>query len=166
MPPRLARSRPAAADPEQRQAATARRRTARRLRSLLWRTRYLAAAACCAVAAALVVQALRPAPPPTVGVVVPTSTLVAGHQVGPELVERQELVLVGVLKIVGRIAHLIAEAQCPENDASIVGAEHDRALAPRKDQAGYADHALLSHRVANDGERLFANLVVGRHVVG
>ncbi|SKC38457.1 SAF domain-containing protein [Krasilnikoviella flava] len=58
-----------------------RRPLARRLRSLLWRTRFLLAAACCGLAAAAVVQAVRPAPPPTVDVVVPAHALPAGEPV-------------------------------------------------------------------------------------
>ncbi|MFC7879621.1 Flp pilus assembly protein CpaB [Isoptericola sp. NPDC057391] len=58
-----------------------RRRAARRLRSVLWRARFVLAAACCGLAAAAVVQAVRPAPPPTVDVVVPARTLPAGERV-------------------------------------------------------------------------------------
>ncbi|GAA1731661.1 hypothetical protein GCM10009809_28900 [Isoptericola hypogeus] len=61
----------------------ARRRAARRLRSVLWRTRFVLAAACCGLAAAVVVQALRPEPPPTVDVVVPAHPLAAGEPVQP-----------------------------------------------------------------------------------
>lgn len=64
------------------EAVAARRRVARRARGLLWRSRYVVAAACCALAAALVVQALRPAPPPTVEVVVPAHRLAAGEKAG------------------------------------------------------------------------------------
>ncbi|MFE5293367.1 SAF domain-containing protein [Isoptericola sp. NPDC056618] len=58
-----------------------RRRVARRLRSLLWRVRFVLAAVCCGLAAAAVVQAVRPAPPPTVDVVVPARALPAGEPV-------------------------------------------------------------------------------------
>lgn len=58
-----------------------RRRVTRRLRSLLWRARFVLAAACCGLAAAAVVQAVRPAPPPTVDVVVPAHALAAGEPV-------------------------------------------------------------------------------------
>jgi len=59
----------------------ARRRSARRLRAVLWRARFALAAACCGLAAAAVVQAVRPAPPPTVDVVVPAHALAAGEPV-------------------------------------------------------------------------------------
>ncbi|MFE5341456.1 Flp pilus assembly protein CpaB [Isoptericola sp. NPDC056578] len=58
-----------------------RRRAARRLRSVLWRARFVLAAACCGLAAAAVVQAVRPAPPPTLDVVVPARALPAGEPV-------------------------------------------------------------------------------------
>lgn len=58
-----------------------RRRVARRLRSLLWRVRFVLAAVCCGLAAAAVVQAVRPAPAPTVDVVVPARALPAGEPV-------------------------------------------------------------------------------------
>jgi len=61
-----------------------RRRVPRRLRSLLWRARFVLAAACCGLAAAAVVQAVRPAPPPTVNVVVPARALAAGEPVAAD----------------------------------------------------------------------------------
>ncbi|MGF0117980.1 SAF domain-containing protein [Promicromonospora sp. Marseille-Q5078] len=64
--------------------APARRRSARRLRSLLWRARFVLAAACCGLAAAAVVQALRPPPPPTVDVLVPAHALAAGEPVAAD----------------------------------------------------------------------------------
>lgn len=61
-----------------------RRRVTRRLRSFLWRARFVLAAACCGLAAAAVVQAVRPAPPPTVDVVVPAHALAAGEPVAAD----------------------------------------------------------------------------------
>ncbi|MEL7976671.1 SAF domain-containing protein [Isoptericola sp. F-RaC21] len=69
------------ARPPERGGPGGRRRTARRLRSVLWRARFVLAAACCGLAAAAVVQAVRPAPPPTVDVVVPAHALPAGEPV-------------------------------------------------------------------------------------
>ncbi|MFE7407985.1 SAF domain-containing protein [Isoptericola sp. NPDC057559] len=57
------------------------RRTLRRLRAALWRSRFVLAAACCGFAATAVVQAVRPAPPPSVDVVVPVRELPAGEPV-------------------------------------------------------------------------------------
>lgn len=48
---------------------------------MLWRARFVLAAVCCGLAAAAVVQAVRPAPPPTVDVVVPAHALAAGEPV-------------------------------------------------------------------------------------
>ncbi|MFI2103133.1 Flp pilus assembly protein CpaB [Isoptericola sp. NPDC019693] len=73
--------RAAPARPSETARAGGRRRLARRLRSVLWRSRFVLAAACCGLAAAAVVQAVRPAPPPTVDVVVPARTLPAGEPV-------------------------------------------------------------------------------------
>ncbi|MCK9794758.1 Flp pilus assembly protein CpaB [Isoptericola sp. 4D.3] len=58
-----------------------RRRAARRLRAVLWRGRFVLAAVCCGLAVAAVVQAVRPAPPPTVDVVVAVRALAAGEPV-------------------------------------------------------------------------------------
>jgi len=67
--------------PDTRDRTTARRRALRRLRSVLWRGRFVLAAVCCGLAAAAVVQAVRPEPPPTVDVVVPAHPLPAGEPV-------------------------------------------------------------------------------------
>src|SRR5918997_1275544 len=56
----------------------------RRLRAVAWRARFVLAAVCCGLAATATVQAVRPAPPPTADVVVPTHLLVAGEAVGPD----------------------------------------------------------------------------------
>ncbi|MEU2202432.1 Flp pilus assembly protein CpaB [Isoptericola sp. NPDC019482] len=61
-----------------------RRRVARRLRSVLWRVRFVLAAVCCGLAAVAVVQAVRPAPPPSVAVVVPAHPLAAGEPVAAD----------------------------------------------------------------------------------
>ncbi|MFD6176153.1 MULTISPECIES: SAF domain-containing protein [unclassified Isoptericola] len=57
------------------------RRALRRLRAALWRSRFVLAAVCCGFAAVAVVQAVRPAPPPSVDVVVPVRELPAGEPV-------------------------------------------------------------------------------------
>ncbi|PJI94045.1 SAF domain-containing protein [Luteimicrobium subarcticum] len=61
---------------------TARRRDDRRLafRRALWRCRVLVVALCCGLAATVVVHALRPAPLPTVPVVVTARDVPAGHR--------------------------------------------------------------------------------------
>src|SRR5690606_41442168 len=53
----------------------------RRLRTLLWRTRWLVVAVCLAVAVCVVLGQLRPVPPPTVPVVVAARDLPAGTTV-------------------------------------------------------------------------------------
>lgn len=79
MPDRTPRTRTSPRPDAERRDRTSRRRLARRLRSLLWRLRFVLAAVCCAVAATLVVHALRPEAPPTVDVVVPAHPLAAGE---------------------------------------------------------------------------------------
>ncbi|AEG45242.1 RcpC/CpaB family pilus assembly protein [Isoptericola variabilis] len=62
-------------------AAARRRGLRRRLRTALWRARFVLVAVCCGLAATATVHALRPDPPPTVDVVVPLHPLVAGERV-------------------------------------------------------------------------------------
>lgn len=57
-------------------------RRSRRLRSVLWRARFVVAAACCGLAAAGVTQALRPPSPLTVPVVVTARGIEAGSSLG------------------------------------------------------------------------------------
>ncbi|MGW8565622.1 SAF domain-containing protein [Isoptericola sp. NPDC055881] len=51
------------------------------MRAALWRSRFVLAAVCCGFAATAVLQVLRPAPPPSVDVVVPVHDLPAGEPV-------------------------------------------------------------------------------------
>src|SRR5690606_41349046 len=63
----------------------------RRLRTLLWRTRWLVVAVCLAVAVWVVLGQLRPVPPPTVPVVVAARDLPAGTTVAETDVRAERL---------------------------------------------------------------------------
>ncbi|WP_166850407.1 SAF domain-containing protein [Isoptericola sp. BMS4] len=129
--PQNPRPSPARGGPPDAEAAAARRRVARRARGLLWRGRYVVAAACCALAAALVVQALRPAPPPTVEVVVPAHRLVAGKKAGASDLETRTVpaalapdgVLTDPRDAVGRAPAVALPAGLPLHAALLSGGE-------------------------------------------
>ena len=68
-------------------------------------------------------------------------------------------------EIVLLVAHLGAVAQRGRHDAIAARRQHQDALAAIEHHAGDADQVFLLHRLADDGEGLGADLVVGRDVV-
>src|SRR5690606_13985636 len=81
-----------------------------------------------------------------------------------QLADQFHRLVVGLLrvdagKIVLGIAHLVAIAERPDDDALAARLEHDRAFAAIEDEARNADRVGRRHRLADDRERLLGDLV-------
>ena len=64
------------------------------------------------------------------------------------------------------LAHLVAVAQGPEDDALAARLQHHRPLAARQHQPRNADRVGRLHRLADHREGLLRDLVVGHEVIG
>src|SRR5690606_28838203 len=62
------------------------------------------------------------------------------------------LVLLDVSEIIAIVAHFVAIAQRPQDNALAARLKHHGAFAAIKDDAGYADFLRGAHRIADDRE--------------
>src|SRR5690606_5310560 len=79
---------------------------------------------------------------------------------------RLRLLLFRLAEYLLRVAHLVAIAERPEDDALAPRLQHHRPLAAREDQPRDSHGFRGRHGLADDGERLLSHLVFGHQVVG
>ena len=76
------------------------------------------------------------------------------------------LVVGNFVEILAGVAHLVGIAQRRAEQAVLPRLQRDDALALGEHDAAERDHVLAAHRFADHGERLAADLIVRRDVIG